>query len=141
MNKSTGELLDSLKSVRSYDEFLKKEMGELNFGTLAEYLDMLIKSKKLKKSEIIVKSNLDKNYAYQIFNGTKTNPSRDKVLMLAFGMGLDFSETAVLLKNAKQPELYVRDPRDSIIIFCLENHLTLIQANEQLMDKSFALME
>ena len=141
MNKSTGELLDSLKSVRSYDEFLKKEIGELNFSTLAEYLEMLIESKKLKKSDIITRGNLDKNYAYQIFNGTKTNPSRDKVLMLAFGMGLDFNETTVLLKNAKQPDLYIRDPRDSVIIFCLENHMTLIQANEQLLDNGLEVME
>ena len=89
MKKSTGDLLKSLKSSRDYAEFLKKEIGELQFVTLSEYLDLLIESKKLKKSDIIVRSNLDKNYAYQIFNGTKTNPSRNKVLMLAFGMGLE----------------------------------------------------
>ena len=120
---------------------IKKEIGELYFGTFAEYLEFLIENKKLRKSEIITRSNLDKNYAYQIFNGTKTNPSRDKVLMLAFGMGLDFNETAVLLKYARLPELYVRDPRDSIIIFCLENHLNLIQTNEQLMDNGLEILE
>lgn len=141
MKKSTGELLKSLKSARTYEEFLAKEISELNFGTLAEYLELLIASKNLKKSNIITKGNLDKNYAYQLFNGTKTNPSRDKVIMLAFGMGLDFTETSVLLKNAKQPDLYVRDPRDSVIIFCLENRMTLIQANELLMDKGLKIME
>ncbi|MBR6701985.1 MAG: XRE family transcriptional regulator [Clostridia bacterium] len=141
MKKSTGDLLKSLKSARTYEEFLNKEISELNFGTLAEYLELLIASKNLKKSDIIVRGNLDKNYAYQLFNGTKTNPSRDKVLMLAFGMGLDYAETSVLLKNAKQPDLYVRDPRDSVIIFCLENHMTLIQANENLMDNGLKIME
>ncbi|MBR6360963.1 MAG: XRE family transcriptional regulator [Clostridia bacterium] len=134
-------MLKSLKSARTYEEFLNKEISELNFGTLAEYLELLIASKNLKKSDIIVRGNLDKNYAYQLFNGTKTNPSRDKVLMLAFGMGLDYAETSVLLKNAKQPDLYVRDPRDSVIIFCLENHMTLIQANENLMDNGLKIME
>ncbi len=141
MKKSTGDLLKSLKSARTYEEFLNREISELNFGTLAEYLELLIASKSLKKSDIIVRGNLDKNYAYQLFNGTKTNPSRDKVLMLAFGMGLDYAETSVLLKNAKQPDLYVRDPRDSVIIFCLENHMTLIQANEKLMDNALKIME
>ena len=141
MKKTTGELLKSLKSARTYEEFLRKEMGELNFGTLAEYLELLIVSKKLKKSDIITKGNLDKNYAYQLFNGTKTNPSRDKVLMLAFGMSLDLNETTVLLKNAKQPDLYVRDPRDSIIIFCIENRMTLIQTNEKLMDNGLKILE
>ena len=141
MKKSTGDLLKSLKSSRDYAEFLKKEIGELQFVTLSEYLDLLIESKKLRKSDIIVRSNLDKNYAYQIFNGTKTNPSRNKVLMLAFGMGLDSNETTILLKIAKQPDLYVRDPRDSVIIFCLEKHMSLIDANEQLMDYGLAILE
>lgn len=141
MKKSTDELLKSLKSSRDYNDFLSKEIGEISFASLAQYLELLIESKKLKKSDIILKGNLDKNYAYQIFNGTKTNPSRDKVLMIAFGMNLDFNETQVLLKKAKQPELYVRDPRDSIIIFCLEKKMTLIQANENLMDHGLELLE
>ncbi len=141
MKKSTTELLKSLKSSRNYDEFLKKEIGELQFVTLSEYLDLLIESKKLKKSDIILRSNLDKNYAYQIFNGTKIKPSRDKVIMLAFGMKLDCNETTILLKIAKQPDLYVRDPRDSVIIFCLEKQKSLIDANEQLMDYGLPILE
>ena len=77
MEKSTGELLEILKSKKNYDEFLKEEIGELLFESLSDYLDTLIKNKGLKKSEIIEKSNLDRNYAYQIFNGTKLNPSRN----------------------------------------------------------------
>ena len=141
MKKSTGELLDILKSSRSYNEFLESEIGELSFATLSEYVDMLIETKKLKKSEIILRGNLDKNYAYQIFNGTKTNPSRDKVLMIAFGMKLNLNETQVFIKKAKQPELYVREPRDSVIIFCLEKGYSLMQANECLMDHGFSVME
>ena len=40
MKKSTGDLLKSLKSSRDYAEFLKKEIGELQFVTLSEYLDL-----------------------------------------------------------------------------------------------------
>ncbi len=141
MKKTTDELLNSLKSSRNYSDFFKEEMSELQFKSLSEYLDFLTKSKKLKKSEIITKSNIDKTYAYQIFNGTKVNPSRDKIIMLAFGMGLNNSETAILLKNAKQPELYVRDIRDSIIIFCIEKKMSLIEANENLLENGMDLLE
>lgn len=141
MEKSTSELLESLKSSRNYDEFLSKEVNELNFASLSEYLNILIDSKGIKKADIILKSNLDKNYAYQIFNGTKNNPSRDKIIMLAFGIGLNLEETSVLLKNAKHPDLYVRDPRDSIIIFCISNSKSLIETNVLLDEHSLPILE
>ena len=141
MEKSTEELLEILKSKKTYQDFLQEEIGELVFSSLSEYLEMLINEKGLKKSEIILRSNLDKNYAYQIFNGNKTNPSRNKVLMLAFGMGLTLNETRKLLKISSQSDLYVRSPRDSLIMHCLNNGASLITCNEYLCDFNFELLE
>ncbi|MBE6741474.1 MAG: hypothetical protein E7570_04135 [Ruminococcaceae bacterium] len=141
MEKSTNELLEILKSKKNYNEFLEEEIGELCFSSLSEYLEMLVNEKKLKKSDIINKSNLDKNYAYQIFNGNKTNPSRNKVIMLAFGMGLSLAETRKLLKIASLSDLYIRSPRDSLIMYCLNNRISLIECNEYLCDFNFELLE
>lgn len=141
MEKSTGELLEILKSKKTYSDFFEQEVGELSFESVADYLELLLKEKSLSKSTVIRDSNLDRNYAYQIFNGTKTNPSRDKILMLAFGMKLSYNETRKLLKVAKLNDLYVRDPRDSVIIFCLEKRKTLIETNEDLLDYGLAILE
>ena len=78
MKKTTEELLEILKNKKSIRDYFKEEIDELVFSSLAEYLELLLNDKKLKKSEVIKKSNIDKNYAYQIFNGNKDNPSRDK---------------------------------------------------------------
>jgi transcriptional regulator with XRE-family HTH domain len=141
MKKSTDELLNILKSKKSYDDFLKQEINELYFESISEYLEMLISQKGLKKADIIKKANLDKNYAYQIFNGNKTNPSRDKLIMLAFGMQLSLDETEKLLKISNVSELYVRSPRDSAIIFCLERKMDLIETNEKLDELSLPILE
>ena len=141
MDKSTNELIEILKSKKTYEGFLDQEIGELYFSSLSEYLEMLINEKGFKKSEIINRSNLDKNYAYQIFNGNKTNPSRNKVLMLAFGMGLSLNETRKLLKIASLSDLYVRSPRDSLIMYCLHNRFSLISCNEYLNDFHFEILE
>lgn len=98
MEKSTDELMKILNSKKSYNEFFEEEVGELCFSSVADYLEVLLNEKHLKKSDVIRKSNLDKNYAYQIFNGNKLNPSRNKMLMLAFGMELSLKETRKLLK-------------------------------------------
>ena len=141
MEKSTSDLLGVLKSKKNYSEFFQDEIGELIFKNLDEYLGVLLKEKNLKKSEVIEKSNLDKNYAYQLFNGIKKNPSRDKILMLAFGMKLTLDETRKLLKIAGLSDLYVRIPRDSVIIFCLQNGKNLIETNEMLDDYALKILE
>ena len=141
MRKTTEELLNILKSKRSYDDFLKEQIDELYFASISEYLEILLAQKGLKKSDVITKANLDKSYAYQIFNGNKTNPSRDKLIMLAIGMELNLDETRTLLKISNVSDLYIRNPRDSAIIFCLENKLDLIRTNEKLDEFSLSPLE
>lgn len=141
MDKSTDELLEILKSKVTYEDFFSQEIGELLFSSISEYLEMLINEKGLKKSEVIERANLDKNYAYQIFNGTKTNPSRNKIIMLSFGMGLTLNETRKLLKLCSISDLYIRNPRDSIIIFCLTKGKSIIECNEYLSDFSLEILE
>lgn len=141
MNKSTDELLEALQSKKSINDFFNDEIDELYFSSLSEYLELLIKEKKLKKSDVIKRSNIDKNYAYQLFNGTKGNPSRDKLIMLAFGMGLSAGETRKLLKIAGLSDLYVRNPRDCIFIYCLGKRMNLITVNEYLNDYNLEILE
>ncbi|HBL40078.1 MAG TPA: hypothetical protein DDY98_00295 [Ruminococcaceae bacterium] len=141
MEKTTDELLKILKSSKSYTDFFQHEYEQLNFSSIAEYLEILLNEKGLKKSDVIQKSNLDKNYAYQIFNGNKTNPSRNKIIMLALGMGLNIDETKKLLKICCLSELYVKSARDSIILFCLENKKDIITVNEMLDEKGLELLE
>ena len=123
MEKSTDELMKILNSKKSYNEFFEEEVGELCFSSVADYLEVLLNEKHLKKSDVIRKSNLDKNYAY------------------AFGMELSLNETRKLLKVCCLPDLYVRSPRDSIIIFGLNKKMSLIDVNESLSDFSFEILE
>ena len=141
MNKSTDELMKILESKKTYEEFFSEAVGDLYFSSVAEYLEVLLSEKNLNKSEVIRRSNLDKNYAYQIFNGKRTNPSRGKMLMLAFGMELTVPETRKLLKICNLPDLYPRSPQDSVIIFCLNNKMTLMQTNEKLEDFGQDILE
>jgi transcriptional regulator with XRE-family HTH domain len=141
MKKSTDKLLEILKSKKTYKEFFEQEIDELIFSSISDYLDILLKEKGLKKSDVIDRSNLDRNYAYQIFNGNKTNPSRDKIIMLSFGMKLTLNETRKLLKICGLSDLYPRSPRDSIIIFCINKGISLIECNVYLNDFSLKILE
>lgn len=141
MKKSTDELMKILNSKKSYSEFLQDEKVEFVETSIYEYLNELLEEKQLKKSEVIRRGNLDKNYAYQIFNGNKLNPSRNKVLMISIGMGLTLTETRRLLKICNQSDLYIRNARDSVIIFGIDKKMTLMEINELLNDFSFEILE
>ncbi|MCB7521521.1 hypothetical protein LIZ64_07185 [[Clostridium] hylemonae] len=138
-NKSTEELLEILKKKRSFKEYLR-EMPEFIDGDLPAYLEQMLAQKGLKKAEVIRRSQLDRNYAYQIFSGMR-KPARDKLLALGFGMSLSVDEMQKVLKVSESPVLYVRNKRDSIILFGLDKHVSVGEMNELLYEMGEDIIE
>ena len=99
-----------------------------------------LKQKRLTRAQVVRRSNLNRAYVYQIFSGRKY-PSRDKVIALAFGLGLNAAETQTFLKQAGYRELYPRDPRDALLLFAFGKGMTLIDANNLLYDHKHKLLE
>lgn len=141
MSKKTDELFAILESKNDFYEYVKENAEEFTDKTLSELLNDFCDASGLEKSEIIKYSNLDKTYAYQMFSGMKKNPSRNKLLMLCFGMKLNVKKVQTLLKKAGYPTLYPRIKRDSALIFSLEQKLTLIEANELLYELGEEILE
>lgn len=125
----TEELLDELLEAPSIDGFL--EGHECVSRTLASYLNDLLEAKRLKRSQVVRMANLNETFGYQIFTGAR-NPSRDKVLQIAFAMALTLRETNRALEAAGVSSLYSKDRRDAIIIFCLDRGCSLQKVNEEL---------
>lgn len=125
----TEELLDELLSTSSLDAYLEEH--ESRALSLAEYLQQLLDEKGLERSRVVRMANLNDTFGYQIFQGTR-NPSRDKVLQIAFAMALTLRETNRALTAAGVSELYCKDRRDAIIIFCIDRGCSLQKVNEEL---------
>lgn len=140
MKRSTAELLSLLKNAGDINDYLEKNSDSFSTCRPHEYLEKIIDEKNLVKSEIIKKSSIERHYAYQIFSGRKT-PSRDKLIMLCIGMGLDTEETQSLLTKCSSPILYAKNKRDNIVIFSLQNRLSLIEMNELLFELELDIFE
>ena len=67
-------------------------------------------------------------------------PSRDKLIAIAFGMHLSGDETQKMLKISGNRELYARDARDAIILFCLQRKMVIYEANDLLDSNGFKLL-
>lgn len=127
-NKRTDELLKILHSSTDINTYLKDNDEHITDIEFHDYLNQLLSEKNLTKSSVINDSNIQKNYGYQIFDGSK-KPSRDKVLALALAMSLTLEETNRLLHLSNNGILYPKLKRDSIIIFAIEKNYKLIDLN------------
>ena len=125
----TEELLAELLAASDPVEFA--DAHRITARTLDEYLAGLLETKGLKRAEVVKRAGLNETFGYQIFKGQR-HPSRDKVLQIAFAMGLDLRETNRLLQAAGTNELYCKNRRDAIIIFCLSHGCSLPETDDEL---------
>lgn len=138
--KTTDELLKILKNSHNIEQFLENNMDDIKDTTFVQYLNTCLTNCGLSKSKVIENSNIQKNYAYQIFDGSKT-PSRNKVLALCLSMRLSIEDTNRLLKLSDHSILYPRIKRDSIIHFAIEQKCNLIDTNILLHDMGEDIIE
>ena len=129
--KSKSELEQELSGCADLRGYLKRNESALYTPDLSELLHLELEKSGLTRAELLRRSNLNPIYGYQILSG-KRRPSRDTLLCLCFGLGLCADETQNLLLHAGYAQLYIRDPRDSILFFALNNGLSLLACNQQL---------
>lgn len=138
--KTTDELRHEIKTAANIEDYLANNKEYLLKGTLSEHLHMLLSQKKLRRADVIRGSLLGRAYVYRIFAGDKI-PTRDKLIALAFGLQLTEEETQKMLKLSGSRELYARDGRDALILFALQRRMSIMDANELLIDHAFPVLD
>ncbi len=133
MAKTTDELMKILRSKDTVEEYFDENDSEIFFGSLSELTDFFMARKGITKADVARRSGMNRGYCYEILSG-KTNKkvSRDKVILLCFGMSLNIDEAQQLLKKSGYAPLYAKDSRDSIIIFSIVNNLSVTITNIKL---------
>lgn len=126
----TEELLEELLSAPSPAAFADGK--RLKKRSLSEYLQQLLDEKGLERVDVIHAADLNETYGYQLFAGQRANPSRNKVIQLAFAMKCTLREANRLMQAAGVNGLYPKNRRDAIIIFCLDRGCSLHKTDEEL---------
>lgn len=130
----TEEMLNELLDSPDPDSFLRTH--DVSTRELSDYLQELLNTHGLVRKDVIHAANINETYGYELFTGRKTKPNRDKILQLAFAMGLSLRETDRLLTAGGASRLYCKDRRDAIIIFCLDRHASLADVNDALYQRN-----
>lgn len=128
--KDTEELEHEIRRAESPDALLEPDF---RLPPLPEYLHRLLDERGMGMRDVILRCNMDRTYAYQLFNGTR-RPTREFLVLFAMTLKLDQRETQRLLKIAGRPSLYARDRRDAGILYVLNHGLTPGEADTLLRD-------
>ena len=131
MDKSTDELMNILQNAND-TEILDSVIKDIDKTTdFHSRIDAILLERNISIAELQRKSCIDRTYIYQIMDGSR-NPGRDKVIAICLALGLDVSETARLLKITGNAVLYPKNRRDAILIYALNNSITVADANRLL---------
>lgn len=125
----TEELLDRLISSSDIQSYLDQD--SISNQTLTVFLETLREANNMKRSVLARESGLNATVVYDIFSG-KSRPGRDHAIMLSIGLNCDLRETQRLLRLAGVSELWCKQRRDAIIIWCIEHGFDLTVTDNEL---------
>ncbi|MBQ6679402.1 MAG: helix-turn-helix transcriptional regulator [Lachnospiraceae bacterium] len=139
LNKNTDELEQELREAPSFDAFAAEMDERFLAGEVGRDLSALIKSRKIKKSELFAAANIHENYGYQLLNGTRY-PSREVLLSIFLSMQMSYEEVNLFLRTHGFTPLYVRRKFDAAVIYCLMHGFSAMKCNELLFEEGLPLL-
>lgn len=118
--KSTGELEKVLgqthpKDINHYLQEHKDSLIQSDY-VFHDYIREKIKERKLKQQDVFLAADVPEKYGYKLLSGEKHTKQRDVILRLCYASELTLEETQKALKLYRMPELYVKVPRDAMIM-------------------------
>ncbi len=136
---TTSSLYRRIMRTNHLDNFLERNKGNLKEEDFCRQLNRLCAERDMVPEQVILRSQIERSYGHQLFNGTR-RPSRDKVIQLAFGLGLNVEEAQDLMQAAGKNALNPRSRRDVAIIFCLKKHMSVMETQEILESHGIPLL-
>lgn len=132
MRKSTDNLLNELNHEKcNIEKYLQSNPESFVFDSINEFWENAISRSGLSKSNIINKADFSYCYFYDVINGRKI-PGKDKIIRLILTMNLSVDDCQEALRLSGRSSLYPRIKRDSIIIYAINQGLTVYQTSELL---------
>ena len=126
---NTDTLMKRLLKANDLDTYLQGNDSYLQVPDFYTLRKSYCEQREMLPAQVIEQSQIERTYGYQLFNRTR-RPSRDKVILLALGLGLSVDETQRLLRSAGKSQLYPRLKRDAVILYGIQKRLPILTVQE-----------
>jgi len=135
--KDTQELKEALGKTHLLDaeDFLSENSESLlcEDRPFSEYFKEVTKAKGIMQKDIFLYADVPERYGYKILSEEKRTKQRDVILRLCYAANFSLDETQKALRIYEMPELYVKIPRDVLIMVCFnERPGGIIEVNSYL---------
>ena len=130
MDQNTSDLMQKLASAeteQNLESYVKSIDGKYP-QTYPEFMKTILEKRNMTIADVQKKSGIDRNYIYQLINGRK-NPGRDKIIAIALASSMTLAECQRALEITKEGILYPKNKRDSIIIYAINNKISVMELN------------
>ena len=131
MRKNTDQLFERLQQTEDIAAFISENKEILDSSKFVPYLKELLEKYGVKIACLIEETDYSKTMLYAIAKGTR-NPGKDVVIQIGIAIGVTLPELQRMLKLSHNEELYVKDKRDSIIIYGIQKGKDLYEIDELL---------
>ena len=138
--KSTEDLEKTLENVhtKDFDTFLEnnKEHMMTESETFSVYVKELFKQKGTTQQKVFLEADIPERYGYKLLSGEKRTKQRDIIYRICYAAHFTLEETQESFKKYEMPELYVKIPRDALLMIMLnERPGSIIDVNALLKEK------
>lgn len=137
MEQGTGDLLNTLINVdgeHQLDNYIEsiQEKFPQDFKT---YMTGIMEREGMDRATLAKVARLERTYVYQLLDGTKKHPGKDKIILMAIALRMSVKETQRALDIAGAATLYPKNTRDSILIYALNKRLSIASTNSLLVQR------
>ena len=126
-------LNEELNHDISFTEFFDENTKDFLDIPLSRYLKALIDKRAYSKAQVIRDSGINRRFFFDIL-ADKRKPTRNYVLSILIPLQTPLKNVQWLLRATGYAQLYARDKRDSVIIFCI-NHQSSVKYCNLMLDK------
>ena len=118
--RSLSKRLQSINDDESGERFIEQHADKKDLHIL---LNEMLAQQGMSISDLIKRSGINRNYIYNILNGERRNPNRDKIIAICIGLEAGFINTNRALEAAKLSPLYPKDERDARIAIAINKRV------------------
>lgn len=135
--RSLSKILEKVRTSQDAEHFITDHTKRKQ-TMFYQYINALIAEKNIPLPEVVSNSGISKNYIYNILNGTRKNPGRDKVIALCIGAKANYSQLQRAPELANVPPLYPKSERDARIAIAVNSNVDNVITLNYILD-SFQL--
>lgn len=144
--KSTYELEQVLACTHmsEFDKFIHSNKLSLQneSNDFYSYMKGIFKEKKLTQQMIYLRADIPEGYGYKLLCGEKRTKQRDVILRICYAAEFTLEEVQRALKKYRMAQLYVKIPRDALLMIAFNEHSGDINdVNKMLAGNGFAALK